>query len=152
MNEFDNGQNNQPQGSPIPPQQPYQQSPYQQQPYQQPIPPMQPPMAPVPPPGPQGGKGLAVASMVLGIISLVCFCWWYISVVAAIIGLILGIVSLRGQKPGRGMAIAGIVTSAIGLVLMVIFLILAAAGLAILGSMSDAAGFEDFMDYYYYYS
>ena len=112
MSEFYNG--NQPQGAPIPP--------------------MQPPMAPMPP---QGGKGMAIASMVLGIVSLVFFCVWYISAVAAIVGLVLGIISLRGDKLGRGMAVAGIVTSAIGLALMILFLILAAAGLAILSSSTE---------------
>ena len=34
-----------------------------------------------------------------------------------IVGLILGIISIAKDKPGKGMAVAGIVTSAIGIVL-----------------------------------
>lgn len=73
---------------------------------------------------PQGSAGLSIASMVLGICSIVLCCLGYLAIIMAIIGLVLGIVSLKGQKPGRGMAIAGIVTSSIGLVLLVVLLII----------------------------
>ena len=52
-----------------------------------------------------GGSGLAIASMVLGIVALVmACCFWFISVPFA------------GQKPGKGMAIAGVVCSIVSLV------------------------------------
>ena len=142
MSEFDNNGNQPYQGNPVPPQQPPMQ------------PPVQPPMAPMPPmqpQAPQGGVGLSVTSMVLGILSLLLFCWWtYVALAVAIIGLILGIVAVHGRKAGRGMAIAGIVTSAIALALVVIVLILAAAGLAILGSSINEL--ENFMQQYNYYN
>jgi hypothetical protein len=66
-------------------------------------------------PAQQASNGLAVAGMVLGIVSLVldvtvigCF----IGVPLAIIGFVLAIFGVRG--PARGMATAGIVCSAIG--------------------------------------
>ena len=63
--------------------------------------------------------GQAIASMVLGIVSLVFWCG---GLVTGIIGLVLGITSLkstlpRGPKRGRGMAIAGIACSAVALAL-----------------------------------
>lgn len=63
--------------------------------------------------------GMAIASMVLGIVSLVIPC---VGAITSLIGLVLGIVSLgrvqpRGERLGRGMAIAGIVCSSIALVL-----------------------------------
>ena len=69
--------------------------------------------------------GPAVASMVLGICSLVL--WWF-GIITGIIGLILGATSLkhcqpRGMKRGRGMAIAGIVCSCIALALWLIVLL-----------------------------
>ncbi len=68
--------------------------------------------------------GLAVASMVLGICSLIFYCIWFIALPTAIIGVILSILSLKNpQNGGRGMAIAGLVTSIIALVLAVIILI-----------------------------
>ncbi len=62
-------------------------------------------------------KGYAITSMVLGIVSLVVCCLPYITVPAALIGLIFGIVSLKGGYGGRGMAIAGIVTSSVAIAL-----------------------------------
>lgn len=84
---------------------------------------------------PQGGAGLAIASMVLGICSIVFCCLGYIAIVIAIVGLILGIVSLKGQRAGRGMAIAGIITSAIGLILLVVLLIV---GFSVMDSVDSS--------------
>ena len=76
-------------------------------------------------------KGLAIASMVLGIVSLVLFCAWPISGPCAIVGLILGIIAggraKRGEAGGRGMATAGVITSAIAIVAAVLFTVLSIA-------------------------
>lgn len=59
----------------------------------------------------QESKGLAIASMVLGILSLlICWVGWILGV----IGLILASVSLGTHKGGKGMAITGLVTSILG--------------------------------------
>lgn len=58
-------------------------------------------------------KGLCIASMVLGIIALVLFCIWYISIPCGILAIIFGILGVKTID--KGMAIAGIVTGAIGL-------------------------------------
>lgn len=112
------------------PSQPNPQQPYQQPQYQQ-------PQYNCPPPGPEGfhtppenhkTNGLAIASLVLGIIG-VLFCWCYgFGLLPSIPGLILGIIALKqiratGQ-PGHGMAIAGIILSSIGLILSAIFIAL----------------------------
>lgn len=75
-------------------------------------------------PAPQGDKrGMAIASMVLGIVSLVLgWCLWYISLPCAIVGLVLGVLANKAKK--NGMATAGIVMSIIGIVLSVIWIIL----------------------------
>ena len=67
-------------------------------------------------------RGLAIASMVLGILGLVLACL-SIGLFPAIIGLILGIISLATHRGGHGMAIAGVVTSAIAVAIAVIILI-----------------------------
>lgn len=91
----------------------------------------QPPQAPyqyyAPPPysPPKKGAGLAIASLVLGIIALL-LSWVPIinnlAAVLAVVGLGLGIPALlrarRGTHEGRGMSIAGLVTSALALVLV----------------------------------
>lgn len=79
------------------------------------------------------GKGLGVAGMVLGIIALVLFCIWYISLPCAIIGVILSAVSLKKAKEAgvkNGMATAGVVCSCIALALMVLYLVIAGVMLA----------------------
>ena len=76
----------------------------------------------------EGSEGFSIASMVLGIVSLVLCCSVYISLICAVIGLILGIVAIHNNNPGRGMAIAGVVCSSIALVLLIIIVI---AGLSL---------------------
>lgn len=71
---------------------------------------------------PQGGPGLAIASMVLGIIALVLSCLWYISIPCGLVGLILGGVALAKHTRGKGMAIAGLVCSIIAIGLVIIIL------------------------------
>lgn len=66
-------------------------------------------------------KGLAIASLVLGIVSLtICCCFGWLP---GIIGAILGIVALVKQHGGRGMAIAGLITSILGFLIGIYFLI-----------------------------
>ncbi len=78
--------------------------------------------------------GLSVASMVLGICSLVLgCCFWYVSIPCAIVGVILGGASLSKKKGGKGMAVAGVVTSIIGLVPAII-------GIALGGSIFASLG------------
>lgn len=73
---------------------------------------------------PQESKGVSIASMVLGIFSLTFGCCiTYVGIAAAIAGIITGIISLKNKKPGKGMAIAGIVMSAIALVFLVAMII-----------------------------
>lgn len=62
-------------------------------------------------------SGLAIASMVLGIVALcLSCCFYYVSIPCAAVGLILAAVSLKGNKGGKGMAIAGLVTSIVSIV------------------------------------
>lgn len=65
-------------------------------------------------------SGFAIASLVLGILSLVCCCFWYVSGIFAVIGLVFSIIVLVKHKPGKGLAIAGLICSAIGLIIAVI--------------------------------
>ena len=67
-------------------------------------------------------KGFCIASMVLGIVALVFFCIWYVSIPCAILAIIFGILGIKTVH--KGMAIAGLVTGAIGLVISTITIIL----------------------------
>lgn len=66
-------------------------------------------------------NGLAIASMVLGIIWI----WWIGSILAVIFGhrAISQIDSSRGAETGRGMAIAGLVLGYIGVATLAIFIL-----------------------------
>lgn len=68
--------------------------------------------------------GLAIASLVTGIFSIL-FCWCLvIPLILSLIGLITGIVSLIRTGQHTGLALAGVILSAIGLVLCVAILLL----------------------------
>jgi len=93
--------------------------------------PGQPPPAATPVYG-QGGQtktsGMAITSLVLGIVGVIP-CFFFTLGLIPTVGLILGIVSLRaiskslGQLRGRGMGIAGIVLSSIGLAMNVLWIL-----------------------------
>ena len=111
-----------PQGHPQAPgyvQQPYQQPGYAQHPGYPPQPGYVAAYGvavyPVAPPQP---KGLSVTSLVLGLVSLVAG----FTFVVPLVGLILGIVGARREPAGRGMAIAGIVISALILMVWVVII------------------------------
>lgn len=79
--------------------------------------------APVP------GKGLGIASMVLGIISLVFFCVFWFSIPCAIVGAALGgAAKSKAAGAPNGMATAGIACSCIALGLAIFFFFIAMAG------------------------
>lgn len=87
-------------------------------------------------PTPDGPKGKAIASMVLGIVAVVlgcCLLTRWIGIICAIIGLALGGVAIKKNEDGRGMAIAGLVCSIIAIAWFLLGLILLAAGSAPLG-------------------
>lgn len=112
-------------GQQAPVQQPYAQQPYaQQQNFSQSF--MQEP--------PKKGVGFAVTSMVCGIVSLVLSCCIpYVPFILALVGVVMGAVSLHGHRGGKGMAIAGLVTSIISLVPAVLVVIMGASMMAALG-------------------
>jgi hypothetical protein len=92
-------------------------------------PPAWPGTPPPPQPAWQGPKfsGMAIASMVCGILSITCT--GFLGIVLGPIALGLGLTGRKaiagsnGWKKGDGMAIAGIVTGVIGIVLSIVYLI-----------------------------
>lgn len=73
-------------------------------------------------------KGFAIASLVCGILSLVCCCCTPLSVILGGVGVGLGIYVLYSNLPGREMAIAGIACGGVGLVIFLFSLIISATG------------------------
>lgn len=63
------------------------------------------------------GKGLAIASLVLGILGIVCCCIG-VGAIFGLVGLILGIVAInKADSSSKGIAIAGLIVSIIALLL-----------------------------------
>ncbi len=79
-------------------------------------------------------KGFSIASLVLGIFSLLCCCIPYVNLAFSVLGLIFGIVSLTEAKKMpvegayHGMAIGGIVCAALGLAVSLIILVMLGVG------------------------
>lgn len=67
------------------------------------------------------GEGFAIASLVIGIGQMLCFCIPYLNLVPAIIGLVLGILGMKSNK--RGLAIAGVVLCCVFLILSLFYTI-----------------------------
>ncbi|MEU5990555.1 hypothetical protein ABZ806_16425 [Spirillospora sp. NPDC047418] len=69
------------------------------------------------PPAPPRRSGLARASQVLGIAGLAGLVLCLAGVIPAVVGLVLGVVSLARRDPDRRRAVVGVVCSALALVL-----------------------------------
>jgi hypothetical protein len=66
---------------------------------------------------------MAIASLIIGILSLPSFCLWCISIPLAILALIFGALGLKGRN--RSLAIAGMTCAGLGILLAIAFVILA---------------------------
>lgn len=86
------------------------------------------------------GNGMGIASLVLGIISLVTFCLCCISLPLSITGLVLGIVSKVKKKENNAIAIVGIILCAVAIVAVLGVWIFAFA-------TGDTSYYYDYYDY-----
>ena len=107
------------------------------------LPPVMPPqsitpptLAPPPMPGampytPQKSQ-LGLISMILGIVSIVLNCGcWFIAWAVGVVAIVLGVMAKRDRTADQGMATAGIITGAIGILLgllVILFFILGVSG------------------------
>lgn len=123
-------------------QNPYNGNSYNGNPYQQPNGGQQ-----TPPPYPYGykppeRKGFAIASLVLGILSLLLCCVY--GGFLGILGLVFGILSLVKKESKMGMAIAGIITSAFGIVYGICWIIASVMTVQYGTENFDKAYYEEF--------
>ena len=87
------------------------------------------------------GVGFGIASLVLGIISLVLFCSC-INIPFAILAIIFGIIQLvRGS--GKGLAIGGLITSILSIIALVVFWVVVGVHTPKLSDMSDIDSFME---------
>ncbi len=85
-------------------------------------------------------QGFGIASMICGILALVTCCCWCPCAPLAVVSIVLGIIQLS-KGTAKGISIAGIVCSAIGLIMMIVFLV---AGIF----MNSSEGYQDFLHEY----
>lgn len=107
----------------------YEQPGYQQPGYQQPgyaAPGYQAPQQGYP--GQQLPQGMAIAAMVLGIASVPLLFCCYIGIITGILAIILGLIAMnqakQGQAQGHGMALAGVITGGVVVVLFIGLIVL----------------------------
>lgn len=101
-----------------------------------------------------GYKGVAIASLICGIVALLCCpiscvsCCGGFNILVAIAAVVLGIIALVKKFTGKGLAIAGIVCGGIAVVGIIIMLITGASSAS---AMSDILGsdFEDALEEIY---
>ena len=97
---------------------------------------------------PKQSSGLSIASMVLGIISIVSCCVACLSIPLGILAVIFGIIGVVKNQPGKGMAVAGIITGGISIAAVVVLYILIAAGTVEYDTyFSDFNNLNDFTQY-----
>lgn len=86
--------------------------------------------------------GFAIAGMVLGIVSIVCCCSPFVGGVTGVLGLIFSIMVLVQKRPGKGMAIAGVICAAVGLILVVSMIV---ANNSMMDYINSQGGMEHFL-------
>ena len=88
----------------------------------------------------KSNAGFAVASLVLGIISLVLMCGP--NLITGVLGIIFGAIYLsRGERERRTMAVAGLVLSIIGIALIVVLIAVIALRASNIASLYSSYGF-----------
>lgn len=92
-------------------------------------------------------KGFAVLSLILGIISIVLACFWFISIPCGIIAVILGVMSKKSTKPN--VSLSGLVTGSIGIFISIIIIIVFfAVSAGLINGLNKYAYGEDYYSSY----
>lgn len=100
-----------------------------------PPPPYGMPPAPGYQPAPQG-KGMAIAAMVLGIVSVVLCPIPFLTIPAAVVAIILGLIARR-RGPGAGLAITGVITGVVGALIGALLLAISLGAFGVLDKICD---------------
>ena len=96
-------------------------------------------------------NGIATASLVLGILSIVLFLASWVAVILGILAIIFGVVAKNKIKadpelPGAGAAKTGLITGIIGIVLAIVVIVLAImAAKALMEGAINSQEFDDAM-------
>lgn len=70
-------------------------------------------------------NGKAIASLIVSCISVINCCIWYLAILCAVIGIVLGVLALRDEsRKQQDLAVAGIVVGGVGLALGIVIAVL----------------------------
>ena len=67
--------------------------------------------------------GFAIASMICGILSILCCCTGWFGLILSIVAIVFGVLTIKNEYGGKGMAMAGIITGGIGVLMFVLILV-----------------------------
>ena len=85
-----------------------------------------------------GSNPMAIVALVLGILSILTACFWFVAGPLGIAAIVLGFIgrgkAKRGEARQGGLAMAGLVTGAIGLILTIV---LTVAGISLLNQVEQ---------------
>jgi len=84
-------------------------------------------------------KGMSIAGLVLGIVSLVFFFIPFIGLITGIIAIVLSAISLKQKKGLKGLCIAGLVLGIISVGIMVLMLVIVGGAIAAVFGITNAA-------------
>lgn len=71
-----------------------------------------------------GNIGFSIGSMVCGILAILCCCSTFLSIVLSIGAIVLGVIAIKNNYEGKGMAIAGLIMGGLGLLFGLAILVL----------------------------
>ncbi len=84
-----------------------------------------------------GSNPMAIVALVLGILSILTACFWFVAgplgIAAVVTGVLAGNKAKRGEAGQGGLAKAGLITGVVGLVLTIVLTVLAFVGIGLLG-------------------
>jgi len=94
----------------------------------------------------KGNKGFAIASMVCGIVSIVCCCCSPLGICCSIAAIVTGIIAIKNDYEGRGMAIAGIVCGGVGALFFISSIIASVSNIGKSNFNFDFNSLDDFIE------
>lgn len=74
-----------------------------------------------------GNIGFSITSLVCGIFSILCCCFVWFSVILGIVAVVFGVIALKNNYDGKGMAIAGLITGGLGILICLLCWIVGSA-------------------------
>lgn len=93
---------------------------------------------------PAGNKGMAIASLVVGIFAILCCCCSWLAAILGVVGILLAVFSKPKDGKMEGIAIGGLVCSIIGLVLGIILTI---CNVATMNSPEYSEIMDEYLEY-----